>query len=118
MSQPHRFKRADYRFLCVIGWCVRPIRGVPSLLVVQPASNLERFPPAFVKEDVSERAEFEFAEHAGVTRQTVSTYIDLLLELDVVEEVSNTTLRRYQVAESAVVQELYELNSGLNAAGE
>lgn len=60
----------------------------------------------------------EFAEHAGVTRQTVSTYIDLLLELDIVEEVPNTTPCRYQVAESAVVQELFELNSALNAAGE
>ena len=60
----------------------------------------------------------EFAEHAGVTRQTVSTYTDLLLELDIIEEVPNTTPRRYQVAESTVVRELFELNSALNATGE
>ena len=60
----------------------------------------------------------EFAEHAGVTRQTVSNYIDLLVETDVVEEVPNTSPRRYRVARSEVVQELFELNSALNVAGE
>lgn len=60
----------------------------------------------------------EFADHAGVTRQTVSNYIDLLLEVEIVEEVPNTTPRRYRVAESDVVEELFELNSALNAAGE
>lgn len=60
----------------------------------------------------------EFADHAGVTRQTVSNYTDLLLETDIVEEVPNTSPRRYRVAKSDVVQELYELNSALNAAGE
>jgi hypothetical protein len=59
----------------------------------------------------------EFADHAGVTRQTVSNYIGLLLETDVVEEVPNTSPRRYRVAKSDVVQELFELNSALNAAG-
>jgi len=60
----------------------------------------------------------ELADHAGVTRQTVSNYIDLLLETDVVEEVPNTSPRRYRVAKSDVVEELFELNSALNAAGE
>ncbi|MFB6307827.1 MAG: winged helix-turn-helix domain-containing protein [Haloarculaceae archaeon] len=60
----------------------------------------------------------EFADHAGVTRQTVSTYIGLLLELDIVEEVPNTSPRRYRVANSDVVQQLFELNSALNTAGE
>jgi hypothetical protein len=60
----------------------------------------------------------EFADHAGVTRQTVGNYIDLLLETDIVEEVPNTSPRRYRVAKSDVVQELFELNSALNAAGE
>jgi DNA-binding MarR family transcriptional regulator len=59
----------------------------------------------------------EFADHAGVTRQTVSNYIDLLLETDVVEEVPNTSPRRYRVAQSEVVEELFALNSALNAAG-
>jgi len=60
----------------------------------------------------------ELADHAGVTRQTVSNYISLLLETDVVEEVPNTSPRRYRVARSDVVQELFELNSALNVAGE
>lgn len=58
----------------------------------------------------------ELADHAGVTRQTVSTYVDLLLEVDILEEVPNTSPQRYRVAESEVVQELFELNSALNAA--
>jgi Fic family protein len=60
----------------------------------------------------------EFADHAGVTRQTVSNYIDLLLETDVVEEVPSTSPRRYRVAKSPVVEELFELNSALNTAGD
>jgi len=56
----------------------------------------------------------ELAEHAGVTRQTVSTYTDLLLELNVIKAVPNTSPQRYQLAESDVVQELFELNSALN----
>lgn len=60
----------------------------------------------------------EFADHAGVTRQTVGTYIDLLLEVEIVEEVPNTSPRRYRVAESDVVEELFSLNSALNTAGD
>jgi DNA-binding MarR family transcriptional regulator len=60
----------------------------------------------------------ELADHAGVTRQTVSNYIDLLLEVNIIEEVPNTSPRRYQVAESDVVQELFELNGAINAAGD
>lgn len=58
----------------------------------------------------------ELAEHAGVTRQTVSAYADLLLETAVIEPVENTSPQRYQLAESEVVEELFELNSALNAA--
>jgi len=60
----------------------------------------------------------EFADHAGVTRQTVSNCIDFLLETEIVEEVPNTSSRRYRVAKSEAVKELFELNSALNAAGE
>jgi len=48
----------------------------------------------------------EFADHAGVTRQTVGNYIDLLLEVEIVEEVPNTSPRRYQVAASDVFEEI------------
>ena len=59
----------------------------------------------------------ELADHAGVTRQTVSKYIDLLVETEMVEEVANSSPRRYQVAKSDAIQELFELNSALNTAG-
>lgn len=71
--------------------------------------------------DLPPRREFnksEFAEHAGVTRQTVGTYIDLLIELEIVEPVPNTSPTRYRMADSAVVTELFELNSALNAVGD
>jgi predicted AAA+ superfamily ATPase len=56
----------------------------------------------------------EFADHAGVTRQTVSTYIDLLLEVAILETVPNTSPQRYRLADSVVVEELFALNSALN----
>lgn len=58
----------------------------------------------------------ELAEHAGVTRQTVSTYADLLLETEVIEPVESTSPQRHQLTESEVVEELFELNGALNAA--
>lgn len=65
-----------------------------------------------------EMTKTEFADHAGVTRQTVSTYIDLLLEAEVLEAVPNTSPQRYRVAESTVVEELFALNSAINSVGE
>jgi Fic family protein len=59
----------------------------------------------------------ELADHAGVTRQTVSKYTDRLVDLDIVEAVPNTSPRRYRVADSDVVEELFALNSALNTAG-
>ena len=60
----------------------------------------------------------ELADHAGLTRQTVSTYTDLLLEVEVIEAVPSTSPQRYRLAESAVVEELFALNSALNAVAE
>ena len=60
----------------------------------------------------------EFAEHAGVTRQTVGNYTDLLLEVELIEEIPNTSPRRYRVADDDVVRELFELNSAVNSLGE
>lgn len=60
----------------------------------------------------------ELAEHAGVTRQTVGNYTNLLLEVELIEEVPDTSPRRYQVADSTVVQGLFELNSALNTVSE
>lgn len=58
--------------------------------------------------------ETELAEHAGVTRQSVENYTDLLLEVELIEEVPNTSPCRYRIADSNVVRELFELNSALN----
>ena len=58
----------------------------------------------------------EFADHAGVTRQTVASYLPVLCEVAVVEPVPNTSPTRYRLADSDVVRELHELNSALNAA--
>jgi DNA-binding transcriptional ArsR family regulator len=60
----------------------------------------------------------EFANHAGVTRQTVGNHIDVLLETDIVEVVPETSPPRYRMADSPVVDALFEFNSALNAAGE
>lgn len=60
----------------------------------------------------------ELADHAGVTRQTVGNYIDLLLEVELVEAVPDTTPQRYRVAESEVVRVLFKFNSALNAVGD
>jgi hypothetical protein len=46
------------------------------------------------------------------------TDTDWLLEVELVEEVPNTSPRRYRVADSDVVRELFELNSALGAAGD
>ena len=59
----------------------------------------------------------ELADHAGVSRQSVTNHIDLLLALDVLEEVPNSSPTRYRMPRSAVVEELFELNSARNAAG-
>lgn len=60
----------------------------------------------------------EFADHAGVTRQTVANYLDLLQEVEIVEPVPKTSPQRFQLAESAVVEDLFALNSALNTVGE
>ena len=60
----------------------------------------------------------ELAEHAGVTRQTVGNYTELMCEVELIKEVPNTSPRRYRVADSDVVRELFELNSALNSVSE
>lgn len=52
----------------------------------------------------------EFAVPAGVTRQIISTYIHHLLEVDILEEVPNTSPQRYRMAQSNIVAELFEVN--------
>ena len=59
----------------------------------------------------------ELAEHSGVSRQSVTEHVDRLVALDILEEIPDTSPTRYRVTQSEVVQELYELNSALNAVG-
>ena len=56
----------------------------------------------------------ELANHSGVTRQTVTTHCELLCQLAIIEPVPETSPRRYRLAESTVVEELFALNSALN----
>jgi DNA-binding transcriptional ArsR family regulator len=60
----------------------------------------------------------EFADHAGVVRQTVSRYINVLVDVGLIETVPETYPQRYRLTDSAVTRELFELNSAINAAGE
>jgi DNA-binding transcriptional ArsR family regulator len=59
----------------------------------------------------------EFADHAGVVRQTVSKYLGLLIEVGLVEELDDTRPQRYQIRESPTTKELFAFNSALNAVG-
>lgn len=57
----------------------------------------------------------EFADHAGVVRQTVSRYTDVLVDVDLIERVPDSYPQRYRLTDSAVTKELFELNSAINA---
>ena len=59
----------------------------------------------------------QFANHAGVVRQTVSKYIGLLIEVGLVEELDDTRPQRYRIRESPATKELFAFNSALNAVG-
>lgn len=59
----------------------------------------------------------EFADHAGVVRQTVSRYIGIFVDIELVEKIPGTYPQRYRLTDSAVTRELFELNSAINAAG-
>lgn len=58
----------------------------------------------------------EIAEFSGVTRPTVDSHLDLLLSLNIVEEVQNTSPQRYQFdPESEVSQAILEVNGAVLA---
>ena len=71
--------------------------------------------------DLPPRREFnqsELAELAGVSRQSVSRHLDLLLEAEIVEPVEGTSPQRYRFNEaSAVSGALIQLDGAMNAAG-
>lgn len=71
--------------------------------------------------DLPPRREFnqsELAEHAGVSRQSVSRHLDLLLDVGVLEPVENTDPARYRFdPTSDVSRAIVELDGAMNAAG-
>lgn len=58
----------------------------------------------------------ELAEFAGVTRQTVGKYADLLLAVEVIERVPETSPQRYRLADGEVVEAIFTLNAAVNDA--
>ncbi len=58
------------------------------------------------------------AKHAGVTHQTVGNDTDLMCEVELIEDVPNTSPRRYRVADRDIVRERFALISALNSVGE
>lgn len=71
--------------------------------------------------DLPSRREFnqtELADLAGVSRQSVSRHLDLLLSAEVIEPVENTSPQRYRFhPESEVSRALVQLDGAMNAAG-
>lgn len=71
--------------------------------------------------DLASRREFnqsELADLAGVSRQSVSRHLDLLLTAEVIEPVANTSPQRYRFnPESDVSRALVQLDGAMNAAG-
>lgn len=60
----------------------------------------------------------EFADLADVSRKSVHTHLPVLQELNIVEEVPETTPTRYRFnAESDVGQALIQLDAAINSAG-
>ena len=60
----------------------------------------------------------ELGDHAGVSRESIRTYVDTLLKFNVVEEVPDTNPQRYRLNdEGKVTRALFELQSALNAEG-
>lgn len=60
----------------------------------------------------------ELAELAGVSRQSVSRHLDLLLTAEIIEPVEGTSPQRYRFdPESRVSQALVELEGAMNAVG-
>lgn len=61
----------------------------------------------------------ELAEFAGVSRQSVSRHLGLLLAAGIVEAIENTSPQRYRFDEdSDVSRALVRLDGAMNAAGE
>lgn len=63
----------------------------------------------------SEHTKSELASEAGVSRQSVYTHLDLLLALDVLEPVGNSSPQRYRAnSDSELLGLLHEVNGTVN----
>lgn len=60
----------------------------------------------------------ELAEHACVPRENVEDSTALLLEVELIESVADSSPARYRVADSAVARAIFELNSALTTVGD
>jgi len=59
----------------------------------------------------------ELAQEAGVSRQSVRRHLDLLLEVDILEPVENTSPQRYRFnASSDVSEAIIKLDGAMNTA--
>ena len=59
----------------------------------------------------------ELAENAGVSRQSVSRYLDLLVDVGIVEPVGETSRKRYRFnPDNSVSEALIRLDGAMNAA--
>lgn len=60
----------------------------------------------------------ELAEFAGVSRQSVSRYLDLLVDIGIVEALDSTSPQRYRFdPENRVSEALIRLDGAMNSAG-
>jgi len=60
----------------------------------------------------------ELAELAGVSRQSVNTHIDFLVDVGVIEPVADTSPQRYRLdRENEITQALVELDAAMNRVG-
>ena len=63
----------------------------------------------------TEYTKTELADDAGVSRQSLYTHLDLLLALDVLEPVEDSSPQRYRVnADSELLELLHEVNGVVN----
>ena len=101
-----RDERADER--SQTGWLVLARQESAAKIV----DALLDFPPH------REFNQSELAEIAGVSRQSVHTHLDLLLDIGILEPVDGTSPRRYRfVPQNPVSEAIIRLDGAMNAAG-
>lgn len=104
-SRP-RNERADEQ--SQTGWLVLARQESAAKIV----DSLLDFPPH------REFNQTELADIAGVSRQSVHTHLDMLLDVEILESVDGTRPQRYRfVPDSPVSKAIIRLDGAMNAAG-